>query len=592
MLRNGSDGVRRNVDAGALGADGGTTADGPAELICADHTPSNRARAKHHPTGPATPHPNHVTPDHSAALDLATAHPTSSLLRPDDDAAVDHHNTERSAAVTHASPTGDQRASGDLATPHPSGPLSLIRLSAAALAGLGRGELLSVLSDIERLTNRLDGYRAEVLGALDALNQSGAAPDASPHLSLRDAAGVSERDARRMLRAAEKTREHETVLEALSDGDINAAQAETLCDARVPEPVRAKLVAAAAGEDTDATRRRVQRAETEHSVENSMERFERQRAARGAGWRRDHEGMLRLWAKFDPDTGAQVEAALEALCREYWNDDKQVRNGRRTPAQRDADVLAYALAGLTYTDADAAAVRRLHARASTRSDNLPGDPPPSRRRSRSNLRDDPPPSRRTTPRNGSAERTTAECEQPDNDAPEANAVDDEGLTFGRQLPPAQISVLIGLDALRGQTDEMGLTDAGVGLPPEIVRRMACDAEIIPIILGSPGGAADAGRSRRTVPLRLRRLLIARDRHCRWPGCHEPPSRCDAHHIWHWIDGGPTNLDNLVLLCHRHHHFLHQHGHKMVPQPDGTWTTVQETEPKPTPRRGKRRARAP
>ena len=490
-----------------------------------------------------------------------------------------HPNTERSAAVTHASPTGDQRASDGLATPHPSGPLSLTRLSAATLAGLKRDELLGVLGDIERLTNRLAGYRAEVLGALEVLNESGVAPDASPHLSLRDAAGVSERDARRMLRAAEKTREHGTVLEALSDGDINAAQAETLCDARVPEPVRAELVAAAAGEDTDATRRRVQRAEAEHSVETPIERFERQRAARGAGWRRDHEGMLRLWAKFDPDTGAHVEAALEALCREYWIDDKQVRNGRRTPAQRDADVLAYALAGLTYTDADAAAVRRLHARARARNDNLPVDPPQSRR---------------ITPRKGASKRTTAECEQPDNDPPEANAVDDEGLAFGRQLPPAQVSVLIGLDALRGHTDEMGLTDAGVELPPEVVRRLACDAEIIPMILDGPGGSADAGCSRRTVPLRLRRLLVARDRHCRWPGCSEPPSRCDAHHIWHWIDGGPTNLDNLVLLCHRHHHFLHQHGYRMVPRPDGTWTTVQESEPRSTPttRRGKRQARAP
>ena len=483
------------------------------------------------------------------------------------------------AAASHASPTADHGVGVGPAAPHPSGPLSLPRLSAVALAGLGRDELLGLLGDIERLANRLAGYRAEVLGALDMLDQTGAAPDASPHLSLREATGVSERDARRMLRAAEKAREHDTVLEALSEGDINAAQAETLCDARVPDPVRAELVEAAAGEDTDATRRRVQRAEAEHSVETSTERFERQRTARGAGWRRDHEGMLRLWAKFDPDAGAHVEAALEALRREYWIDDKQVRNGRRTPAQRDADVLAYALAGLTHTDADAAAVRRLHARASARSDSLPGDPPPSRR---------------TTPGNGSAKRATVECEQPGNDVPGANAVDDEGLTFGRRLPPAQVSVLIGLDALRGQTDEMGLTDAGVELPPEVVRRLACDAEIIPMILGSSGGSADAGRLRRTVPLRLRRLLVARDRHCRWPGCGEPPSRCDAHHVWHWIDGGPTNLDNLVLLCHRHHHFLHQHGYKMVPQPDGTWTTVQASDPEATPasRRSPQQPRAP
>ncbi len=442
MLRNGSDGARHSDDAGVLGADADAAADGSAALIGADHTPSNRASAKHHLAGPAAPHPNwSPNAEHSAGADLATPNPTPNPSRPDQGDAAGFA-TPSPADHISPNPVGGTH-------PDPAESLVMPRLSAAAPAGLGRDELLSLLGGIGRLANRLDGYRAEVLGALDALNQSGAAPDASPHLSLRDAAGVSERDARQMLRAAEKAREHGAVLEALSDGDINTAQAETLCDARVPDPVRAELVAAATGEDTDATRRRVQRAEAEHSAETSLERLERQRAARGAGWRRDHEGMLRLWAKFDPDTGAHVEAALEALRREYWNDDKHVRNGRRTPAQRDADVLACALAGLTYTDADAAAVRRLHARA-------PGDDRP-----------------------------------------------DEARDPSRRLPPAQVSVLVGLDALRGQTDEMGLTDAGVELPPEVVRRMACDAEIIPIILGSPGGSADAGRSRRTVPLRLR-----------------------------------------------------------------------------------------
>lgn len=296
--------------------------------------------------------------------------------------------------------------------------------------------------------------------------------------------------------------------------------------------MRADLVAAAAGEDTDATRRRVRQAEVDHCVETPMERFERQRRARGAGWQRDHEGMLRLWAKLDPEVGAAVEAGLEALRRQYWLDDKQVRNGRRTPAQRDADVLAYALAGITLTDTDTAAVDRLHARV--RQDRQHAD---------------------ETSRG-------------------------EDLSIGRRLPPTQISVLIELDALRGQTDAVGLTDAGIELPPEVVRRLACDAEIIPMILGGPGGSADIGRCHRTVPLRLRRLLIARDRHCRWPGCSEPPSRCDAHHVHHWIDGGPTDLDNLVLLCHTHHHYLHQHGHKMIPQPDGTWTTTQTTNTAP------------
>ena len=511
------------------------------------------------------------------------------------------------------------------------------RLDAAGLAGLGRDELLGVLGDIERFVNQSAGYRAEVLGALDALSRSGAAPDAAAHLSLRDATGVSERDARRMARAAAKVRSSEPVLTALSEGDITPAQAEALSDARVPDGVHEQLVAAAAGEHTDATRQRIRRAEAEHCGETPMERFERQRRKRGAGWRRDHEGMLKLWATFDPRTGAHIEAQLETLRRELWIDDKQLRNGRRTPAQRDADALAYVLAGITATDADSDAVDRLHARA----------------RSKGHTPHQEPTSRRVTPPKTGTKHTTAQrnrsgraqphaaepnrdhpgtCEpsldqldsrpdqpgtcqpslgqldsrpdQPDPSHPTPAVVNpispDEvppnGLSIdwepARRLPPAQISILIGLDALRRQTDEMGLTDAGTELPPDIVRGLSCDAEIIPIILAGPGGTADVGRARRTVPLRLRRLLIARDRHCQWPGCHKPPSRCDAHHVEHWANGGPTNLANLVLLCHRHHHHLHQHGYRMIPQPDGTWTPTQEPEPDPAPQRGTAQARAP
>ena len=95
------------------------------------------------------------------------------------------------------------------------------------------------------------------------------------------------------------------------------------------------------------------------------------------------------------------------------------------------------------------------------------------------------------------------------------------------------------------------------------------------MLGAPGGSADVGRARRTVPARLRRALIARDRHCVWPGCEAPPSRCDAHHIWHWTHGGPTNLANLALLCHKHHHDLHTQHLTIERNPDGTWETGQQ-----------------
>jgi hypothetical protein len=67
---------------------------------------------------------------------------------------------------------------------------------------------------------------------------------------------------------------------------------------------------------------------------------------------------------------------------------------------------------------------------------------------------------------------------------------------------------------------------------------------------------DVGRTTRTATNAQFRALIARDRHCRAPGCNEPPNRCQAHHTRHWTRGGPTDLDNLELLCRHHHRQRH------------------------------------
>ena len=89
------------------------------------------------------------------------------------------------------------------------------------------------------------------------------------------------------------------------------------------------------------------------------------------------------------------------------------------------------------------------------------------------------------------------------------------------------------------------------------RRIACDATIIPVVLGSAGQPLDIGRATRLVPQGLRRALIVRDEGCAFPGCDRPPSWCDAHHIDHWADGGPTSLRNTTLLCAHHHDRVHK-----------------------------------
>ncbi|MBM4557063.1 DUF222 domain-containing protein [Rhodococcus hoagii] len=97
-------------------------------------------------------------------------------------------------------------------------------------------------------------------------------------------------------------------------------------------------------------------------------------------------------------------------------------------------------------------------------------------------------------------------------------------------------------------------------PPSIAtaRRLACDCHLTPIVMDD-GVPLNLGRTSRTVSKKQRRALIARDHGCAFPGCGTPPAHCEGHHVKHWADGGPTDLDNLVLLCRYHHQLLH-HSH--------------------------------
>ncbi|PYC76079.1 HNH endonuclease [Micromonospora arborensis] len=119
----------------------------------------------------------------------------------------------------------------------------------------------------------------------------------------------------------------------------------------------------------------------------------------------------------------------------------------------------------------------------------------------------------------------------------------------------QLVVTTTYDVLRQQLTT-GTLDTGGQLSADAVRRLACDAAILPAILGGNGQPLDVGRQRRLITGPLRRALVLRDRGCAFPGCDRPPRWCDAHHIQHWTDGGPTCLANAVLLCGHHHRHLH------------------------------------
>ena len=112
-----------------------------------------------------------------------------------------------------------------------------------------------------------------------------------------------------------------------------------------------------------------------------------------------------------------------------------------------------------------------------------------------------------------------------------------------------------------------VADGAIHISAETSRRLTCDASLVVMRHDGDGNVLDVGRKTRTIPPAIRRALQVRDTGCRFPGCSA--RRCDAHHVVHWIDGGATRLENLVLLCRRHHRAVHEGGFTLAPHPDGS-----------------------
>lgn len=135
---------------------------------------------------------------------------------------------------------------------------------------------------------------------------------------------------------------------------------------------------------------------------------------------------------------------------------------------------------------------------------------------------------------------------------------DRGETMvGRERP--HVTVLVDLETLENRAGWVCELDHTGTIPAETARRLACDAQLSRVITRGRSQPLDVGRLSRTVTTAQRRAVIVRDRHCRFPGCDRPPGWSDIHHIVHWADGGATDLDNLIVICRRHHTLLHEGG---------------------------------
>jgi len=143
---------------------------------------------------------------------------------------------------------------------------------------------------------------------------------------------------------------------------------------------------------------------------------------------------------------------------------------------------------------------------------------------------------------------------------------------------AQIQVTSSVETLLGLAGAPAAEmEFSLPISSTTVERLACDSSIARVLLDSESLVIDVGRSKRVVAEPSRRALASRDAHCLWPmGCDRPASRCAAHHLVHWIRGGTTDLDNLILLCHRHHWMVHEGNWQIVRGDDGRILTIPPT----------------
>ncbi|HEX4754389.1 MAG TPA: DUF222 domain-containing protein, partial [Candidatus Dormibacteraeota bacterium] len=168
-----------------------------------------------------------------------------------------------------------------------------------------------------------------------------------------------------------------------------------------------------------------------------------------------------------------------------------------------------------------------------------------------------------------------------------------------------LTVTVSLDALQRRDGAGAAELGGAGaIHFETARRIACDAvrTVAVVTAGGEGGSAasdvdcgpageptapvdrdagstpgttlSVGRATRTIPAAIRTALVLRDKGCRFPGCDRPAEWTDGHHIEHWADLGETEVPNLVSLCRRHHHMVHERGWSIRLEPDGTVTVAE------------------
>jgi hypothetical protein len=329
---------------------------------------------------------------------------------------------------------------------------------------------------------------------------------------------------------------------AMAAGGLSYSKVRAIT--RVAVPAIEKELLEVARSSTATGLETICRAYRRHGEATEPEAAKRSHAARSFRWHYDDDGSLVFQGRVAPEHAPTIIAMLEAGRAARDEPDpalaEDVPAGTSTEYATDDDVPAGTSAEVAHGEGE--------------------DVPAGTHRHRSRRDDD---SATLGQGNADAFVLAAEAFLANGPAAVGNGV--------------ELTVILDEAVLRGGSGGCH-AEHGPALSSHVARRLACDAGVVAAVLGEDGDPLYASKHQYVLNRRLRRALRLRDKHCQFPGC-DRKGRLQAHHIVHWVDGGETVLVNLVLLCSKHHHDVHEggftlHRHEIegsiqVRRPDGT-----------------------
>jgi hypothetical protein len=451
---------------------------------------------------------------------------------------------------------------------HSAGPSEGLAALAATLEGLAAQDLTGLTDAaraervlrLRRLLDRLEGHWLQELAAVDARWAAGAEQGVQTgstagwlRTRLRMGAGAAS-SAVRTARALFRGPLTQTG-QALTDGKLTPAHASVLAAGthQLPNQVTVEaepvLVEAARRLDPGRLRRVIGHLQLVADPEGAASRAEHRHQRRGLWLAATLEGMVAVDGLLEAEAGQTLLAALEPLARPASAQD--ARSGGQRRADALTELARRALEGGRLPQTGGV---RPQLTVLVDLDSLVGHPGTGSLGGDTACGPVDPEACRRLACDGAVTRVLVTRH------PRLHGHHDPG-HHGHDPGP-----YVDPGGQRGHHDP----DGDQGLAAQL---RAAAALLPPVLGGAPSQPLDVGRTSRVVSPAQRTALAVRDGGCVFPGCDRPLAWCEAHHLWHWLHGGPTDLDNLALLCRAHHRAVHEGGWQLTRAPDGRLTAT-------------------